>query len=93
LLIVGGDDTEVLSLNREAQRSLRCENRLTVVPRATHLFEEPARCNRSPRSLRSGSSSTVAPPGAAVMSVLPDRTARDLSDRNLTGPREGTSGS
>jgi putative phosphoribosyl transferase len=41
LLIVGGADTEVLSLNREAQRSLRCENRLTVVPGATHLFEEP----------------------------------------------------
>jgi putative phosphoribosyl transferase len=41
LLIVGGDDTEVLSLNRDAQRHLRCENRLTVVPGATHLFEEP----------------------------------------------------
>jgi putative phosphoribosyl transferase len=41
LLIVGGDDTEVLALNQEAQRSLRCENRLTVVPGATHLFEEP----------------------------------------------------
>jgi putative phosphoribosyl transferase len=41
LLIVGGDDTTVLSLNRQAQRSLRCENRLTVVPGATHLFEEP----------------------------------------------------
>jgi putative phosphoribosyl transferase len=41
LLIVGGADTEVLSLNRQAQRSLRCENRLSVVPGATHLFEEP----------------------------------------------------
>jgi predicted phosphoribosyltransferase/alpha-beta hydrolase superfamily lysophospholipase len=41
LLIVGGDDTTVLELNREAQRSLRCPNRLTVVPGATHLFEEP----------------------------------------------------
>jgi putative phosphoribosyl transferase len=41
LLIVGGNDTEVLSLNRDAQRHLRCENRLTVVPGATHLFEEP----------------------------------------------------
>ncbi|MGE5210648.1 MAG: dienelactone hydrolase family protein, partial [Acidobacteriota bacterium] len=41
LLIVGGDDTTVLALNREAQRSLRCPNRLTVVPGATHLFEEP----------------------------------------------------
>jgi putative phosphoribosyl transferase len=41
LLIVGGADTTVLSLNEQAQRSLRCENRLTVVPGATHLFEEP----------------------------------------------------
>jgi putative phosphoribosyl transferase len=41
LLIVGGDDTAVLSLNRQAQRSLRCQSRLTVVPGATHLFEEP----------------------------------------------------
>jgi len=41
LLIVGGDDTVVLELNREAQRQLRCEQRLSVVPGATHLFEEP----------------------------------------------------
>ena len=41
LLIVGGDDPLVLDLNRRAQARLRCENRLSVVPRATHLFEEP----------------------------------------------------
>jgi putative phosphoribosyl transferase len=41
LLIVGGDDTMVLDLNRQAQAELRCENRLEVVPGATHLFEEP----------------------------------------------------
>lgn len=41
LLIVGGDDTQVLALNREAQAQLRCENRLEVVEGATHLFEEP----------------------------------------------------
>jgi predicted phosphoribosyltransferase/pimeloyl-ACP methyl ester carboxylesterase len=41
LLIVGGDDTMVLGLNRQAQAQLRCENRLEVVPGATHLFEEP----------------------------------------------------
>ena len=40
LLIVGGADSTVLELNREAQRLLRCENRLAVVPGATHLFEE-----------------------------------------------------
>ncbi|MEU9305130.1 alpha/beta family hydrolase [Streptomyces sp. NPDC048269] len=41
LLIVGGRDTTVLDLNRQAQAQLRCENRLEVVPGATHLFEEP----------------------------------------------------
>jgi putative phosphoribosyl transferase len=41
LLIVGGRDTVVLSLNRSAQASLRCPNDLAVVPGATHLFEEP----------------------------------------------------
>lgn len=40
LLIVGGDDSQVLALNREALRQLRCEKRLDVVPGATHLFEE-----------------------------------------------------
>lgn len=41
LLIVGGADHVVLEMNREAQARLRCENRLVVVPGATHLFEEP----------------------------------------------------
>lgn len=40
LLIVGGSDTEVLAMNREALGRLRCEKYLEVVPRATHLFEE-----------------------------------------------------
>ncbi|MEU3688590.1 phosphoribosyltransferase family protein [Streptomyces narbonensis] len=41
LLLVGGRDALVLDLNRRAQAMLRCENRLTVVTGATHLFEEP----------------------------------------------------
>jgi putative phosphoribosyl transferase len=41
LLIVGGADPAVLDLNRLALLELRCEKRLTVVPDATHLFEEP----------------------------------------------------
>jgi len=41
LLIVGGNDQEVLALNRAAQRRLHCENRLEIVPGASHLFEEP----------------------------------------------------
>ncbi|SDG65886.1 putative phosphoribosyl transferase [Sinosporangium album] len=41
LLIVGGYDEVVLDLNLAAQRELRCENELRIVPEATHLFEEP----------------------------------------------------
>ncbi|GGO84387.1 phosphoribosyltransferase family protein [Wenjunlia tyrosinilytica] len=41
LLIVGSQDQVVLDLNREAQARLRCENRLVVVPGASHLFQEP----------------------------------------------------
>ncbi|HEV7676150.1 MAG TPA: dienelactone hydrolase family protein [Candidatus Angelobacter sp.] len=41
LLIVGGEDTIVLELNRKALELLPGEKRLEVVPGATHLFEEP----------------------------------------------------
>lgn len=41
LLIVGGADEAVLSLNEDALRHLRCVKELVVVPGATHLFEEP----------------------------------------------------
>jgi putative phosphoribosyl transferase len=41
LLIVGGRDEIVLELNREAQSLLRGPSEVSVVPGATHLFEEP----------------------------------------------------
>jgi putative phosphoribosyl transferase len=41
LLIVGGEDTPVIALNRQALASLRGTKRLDIVPGATHLFEEP----------------------------------------------------
>ena len=46
LLVVGAADTVVLGLNRKAQQMLTCESRLVVVPRATHLFEEPGALER-----------------------------------------------
>lgn len=40
LLIVGGEDRDVIELNKmAAQYLLNC--RISIVPRATHLFEEP----------------------------------------------------
>lgn len=41
LLIVGGLDRAVIRLNEEAFRSLACERQLTIIPGASHLFEEP----------------------------------------------------
>lgn len=41
LLIVGEDDTLVLSWNRSAKKTIGAHCELRVIPRATHLFEEP----------------------------------------------------
>lgn len=41
LLIVGERDAQVLELNRRAARQMNCAHQLSVVPGATHLFEEP----------------------------------------------------
>jgi putative phosphoribosyl transferase len=41
LLIVGGNDFQVIELNQEAFARLNCEKQLVIVPGATHLFEEP----------------------------------------------------
>ncbi len=41
LLIVGGDDREVIEMNREAYALLGFEKAMHIVPGATHLFEEP----------------------------------------------------
>lgn len=46
LLVVGGRDHVVLKLNRQAQALLKCENKLEIVPGATHLFEEPGALER-----------------------------------------------
>ncbi len=41
LLLVGGNDTQVIELNQMAFDFLNCEKKLVIVPHATHLFEEP----------------------------------------------------
>jgi putative phosphoribosyl transferase len=46
LLIVGGNDPEVLQLNQQALAALAGEARLEIVPAATHLFEEPGALER-----------------------------------------------
>ncbi|MCE9508295.1 MAG: dienelactone hydrolase family protein [Alphaproteobacteria bacterium] len=41
LLIVGGHDPEVMTLNRRALEKLNPRSTLSIIPGATHLFEEP----------------------------------------------------
>lgn len=41
LLIVGGEDKTMLTLNEQAATRLRCPKMLHVIRGATHLFEEP----------------------------------------------------
>ena len=41
LLIVGGFDDVVIHINQQAYRKIKTEKELTIIPAATHLFEEP----------------------------------------------------
>jgi putative phosphoribosyl transferase len=46
LLIVGGLDTAVIQMNRDAMNQMRGETSLEIVGGATHLFEEPGTLDR-----------------------------------------------
>jgi putative phosphoribosyl transferase len=46
LLIVGGLDTPVIQMNRDAMKQMHGEVTLEIVPGATHLFEEPGTLER-----------------------------------------------
>ncbi len=49
LLIVGGEDTVVIQLNREARARMTATCDLEIVPGATHLFEEPGTLDAAAR--------------------------------------------
>jgi len=49
LLLVGGVDSEVIRLNQEAYEKLNCIKELTIVPGASHLFEEPGKLKQVTR--------------------------------------------
>ena len=66
LLIVGERDRAVLGLNRQAQQRLRAENRLEIVPGATHLFEEPGALDAVTQLARDWFTTHFAAPGSAA---------------------------
>jgi dienelactone hydrolase len=41
LLIVGGNDAPVITMNQSALAQLHSKKQLVIIPGATHLFEEP----------------------------------------------------
>jgi dienelactone hydrolase len=49
LLIVGGNDRQVIVLNEQALGLLTEEKKLVIVPGATHLFEEPGALEEAAR--------------------------------------------
>ena len=46
LLIVGGDDIPVIEMNRDALARMSCPRELTIVPGASHLFEEAGKLEK-----------------------------------------------
>jgi len=46
LLIVGGDDDQVIELNQQAYDQLQSVKEISIIPGATHLFEEPGALNK-----------------------------------------------
>ena len=66
LLIVGSRDENVLALNRRAQARMDCETALTIVPGATHLFEEPGTLAAAAEVARDWFATHFAPDARAV---------------------------
>ncbi|GAB3452420.1 hypothetical protein GCM10027321_01130 [Massilia terrae] len=69
LLIVGGADTVVIGLNRKALAELQCEKELSIIPGATHLFEEPGALDEVARQARDWFSRHLASPRSAPTSA------------------------
>ena len=76
LLVVGGDDREVLALNEAAAERMTCEHRIAVIPNAGHLFEEPGTLDQ-----------VLAVSGAWFLKHLPmaETVPLPLADREAAG--------
>lgn len=64
LLVVGGNDIQVIEMNRSALGQLAAEKRLVIVPGATHLFPEPGALEEVGRLAAEWFANHL-PPGAA----------------------------
>jgi putative phosphoribosyl transferase len=73
LLVVGGRDEEVLRLNRAAASMMRCEHMVSVVPGATHLFEEPGTLRAAAELARDWFTGHLNPSRTSVPDAMPGR--------------------
>jgi putative phosphoribosyl transferase len=85
LLIVGEFDRVVIDLNRDAFERLWCVRRLDIVPRATHLFEEPGALEEVTRLARGWFEHYLMMPAA--------HAAARMSGGSPPGPRADAPGS
>lgn len=63
LFIVGGHDFGVIELNQEAFDQLDCIKKFEIVPRATHLFEEPGTLEEAARLAKNWFEKFLVPAG------------------------------
>lgn len=73
LLIVGGNDLQVLDLNRKALAQLTCEKLLRVVPGAGHLFEGPGELEAVTEMAGAWFQQMLLPPQARPIEPLEDK--------------------
>ena len=69
LLIVGGEDSTVLELNRQAHEKLTTTKELAIVAGATHLFEEPGTLEQVAQLATRWFKRCLSPPDAASYSL------------------------
>jgi len=71
MLIVGGRDQDVLTLNREALRRLTCHDKqLVIIPGATHLFQERGALEQVARDTATWFDRTLQPARAALSMAI-----------------------
>jgi pimeloyl-ACP methyl ester carboxylesterase len=73
-LIVGGHDEVAIELDRQAQRAMHTQCELSIVPGATHLFEEPGALEKVSRLASNWFESCLAPAGPAARQARPGAT-------------------
>ncbi len=85
LLLVGGNDDVVIQLNEFALARLSCIKQLTIIPNATHLFEEPGTLEEVAATATDWFKTyLVAPPGAGQHPSL-KRTSHDVTAHDEGG--------